>query len=270
MLGRPPLLRQDERPALLRRPDEHRIDMLARLLAATPVGTTTTPLSGQRHPVATARLRARDGTERPPEGKGRVSRSGATGGRDPAHATRYTYLDHRSPSVVRARGVGTPPGRFYLRARSLAERAMGTKQRRHEGSARALSGERFSPKATPGGWPESFKGFRPSFRSLPCADDCRCFTAALRALPYRSIARVKNSKVVMLCLSTVKTFLTAARVHVGFCCFLTLSTSAGDRIAPLGNPPLRPVPHPTEFSSVVMELRRENVSVLYLIVLAIW
>ena len=39
----------------------------------------------------------------------------------PAHPTRYIYLDHRSPPVVRAPGRwASPPGRFYLRARSLA------------------------------------------------------------------------------------------------------------------------------------------------------
>jgi hypothetical protein len=33
---------------------------------------------------------------------------------------------------------------------------MGAKKRRHKGSARALSGERFSPKAKPGGRPEAY------------------------------------------------------------------------------------------------------------------
>src|SRR5687767_3509773 len=59
MSDRPPLLCQDERLTLLRRPDQCREDMLAGLLAAPPVWAAAATLAGERHPVDVARLRAR-------------------------------------------------------------------------------------------------------------------------------------------------------------------------------------------------------------------
>jgi hypothetical protein len=59
MSGRPPLFSQYERPALLCSPDERREYVLAGLLATTPVGTVTTSLAGQPHPVDPPWLRAR-------------------------------------------------------------------------------------------------------------------------------------------------------------------------------------------------------------------
>jgi hypothetical protein len=69
--------------------------------------------------------------------------------------TRPGYL-----RVVRAPECCNTAGASLLSApHSLAERAMGAKKRRHKGSARALSGERFSlaKPVKPGGRPEAFR-----------------------------------------------------------------------------------------------------------------
>src|SRR5829696_9206638 len=130
--GRPPP-RQDERPACLRRPHQRREEVLAWLLAATPVGTTAPTLAGQRHPVATAGLRAR-GDREPPCGHGPDLCSLAAPEREaPTRATRYTYLDHRVPPVWSGpRGVGAPLGQLhfrrpYLRSAPWGRKSAGTK-----------------------------------------------------------------------------------------------------------------------------------------------
>ncbi len=43
-----------------------------------------------------------------------------------------------------------------------------------------------------------------AFLGCPCADDCRCYTAALCALCYRSTAKARNLITVALCPSTVR------------------------------------------------------------------
>jgi hypothetical protein len=114
MSGRPPLLRQDERPALLRRPHRCRIDMLARLLAVPPVWAAAATLACERHPVDEAWLRARRHGEAsswhgPDLGPLLVPERETS-----THATGYTQLDHRSPPVVRAPGCWSTAGAFRL------------------------------------------------------------------------------------------------------------------------------------------------------------
>src|ERR687889_2761809 len=143
MSGRPPLLRQDECPALLRCPDERREYVLAGLLATTPVGTVTTSLAGQRHPVDPPWLRARRYGEasfwlRPDLGPLDTPERETS-----MDTTGYTQLDHRSPPVVRAPGCWWHRRGVFSAPHSLAERAMGANERRQGGSARALSVERF-------------------------------------------------------------------------------------------------------------------------------
>ncbi len=70
-----------------------------------------------------------------------------------------------------------------------------------KGAQGPMSVERSSPKAKPGG--RSGEAW-PSFRSVPCADDCRCYASAPRALPYRSISRARNPITEMLSPSTVQ------------------------------------------------------------------
>src|SRR5215207_2932434 len=113
-LGRPPP-RQDERPACLRLPDERREEVLARLFATAPVGAAAPTLAGQRHPVATAGLRAR-GDRETPCGHGLDLCPLVTPEREaPTRATRYTYLDHRVPPVVRAPGCCRTRGASFMR-----------------------------------------------------------------------------------------------------------------------------------------------------------
>ena len=132
MSGRPPLLRQDECPALLRCPDERREYVLAGLLATTPVGTVTTSLAGQRHPVDPPWLRARRYGEasfwhRPDLGPLDTPERETS-----MYTTGYTQLDHRSPPVVRAPGCCYTAGAFlhprpFLAARPGGEKSAGRK-----------------------------------------------------------------------------------------------------------------------------------------------
>ncbi len=64
MLGHPPP-REDERLALLGRPDESGEEMLTWLLAAAPICAAAAPLAGQGHPIASPRFRARRHGETP-------------------------------------------------------------------------------------------------------------------------------------------------------------------------------------------------------------
>ena len=113
--------------------------MLAGLLAAPPVGAAAAALAGQRHPIAAARLRARR--------HGEAARRhgldfGATLSPEreaTTRAARYTYLDHRSPPVVRAPGCWSTAGAFSLRPtpwRSAPGGERAPAQRERKGSER--------------------------------------------------------------------------------------------------------------------------------------
>src|ERR671920_2263091 len=139
MSGRPPLLRQDECPALLRCPDERREYVLAGLLATTPVGTVTTSLAGQRHPVDPPWLRARRYGEasfwhRPDLGPLDTPERETS-----MYTTGYTQLDHRSPPVVRAPGCCYTAGAFLHPRPVPGGATWGRKERRQEGCARVGS-----------------------------------------------------------------------------------------------------------------------------------
>ena len=134
MSGRPPLLRQDECLALLRGPDERREYVLAGLLATTPVGTVTTSLAGQRHPVDPPWLRARGHGEasfwhRPDLGPLDTPERETS-----MYTTVYTQLDHRSPPVVRAPGCCYTAGAFLHPRPSLAARPGGEKSAGRKGA----------------------------------------------------------------------------------------------------------------------------------------
>jgi hypothetical protein len=107
----------------------------------------------------------------------------------------------RSPPGVRAPGCANTAGASLLLAPLPAERAWGRNSAGTKGAQGPMSGERSSPKAKPGG--RSGEAW-PSFRSVPCADDCRCYASAPRALPYRSISRARNPITEMLSPSTVQ------------------------------------------------------------------
>src|SRR5687767_1875240 len=134
MSGCPPLLRQDERLALLRRPHQCREDMLAELLAVPPVWAAAATLAGERHPVDAVRLRAqryREAASRHgPDLRPLVAPERET----PTHSTGYTHFDHRSPPVVRAPGCWSTAGAFFLRPAPLRSAPWGRKSAGKEGA----------------------------------------------------------------------------------------------------------------------------------------
>src|SRR5215213_10299659 len=134
MSGRPPPLRQDERPALLRRPHRCRIDMLARLLAVPPARAAAATLAGERHPVDEAWLRARRYREA-------ASRHGPDLGpliaperETSTYTTVYTQLDHRSPPVVQAPRCCLTAGAYSLHPTPWRSAPWGRKSAGEEGA----------------------------------------------------------------------------------------------------------------------------------------
>jgi hypothetical protein len=193
-------------------------------------------LAGQRHPVATAGLRARGDRETPCGHGPDLCSLAAPERKAPTRATRYTYLDHRIPPVVRAPGCWSTAGAPSLSAPLPAERAMGAKKRRHKGSARALSVEKILRSKTRRAVRRSLAELseRPLRGGLPVL---RCLP--LCALPYRSIARVGNPITVTLSASIVRASWRAGRARDGFCRFPTLSIQ-GVRTGALGRSAVRP------------------------------
>ena len=131
--------------------------MLARLLAVPPVWAAAATLAGERHLVDAARLRARRYREASFWHGPDLGPLLAPEHETPTHSTGYTQLDHRSPPVVRAPGCCYTAGAFSLRPTPWRSAPWGLNERRQGGSARALSAERFSPQAKPGGRPEAFR-----------------------------------------------------------------------------------------------------------------
>ena len=162
---------------LLRHPHQSSEDVLAGLLATSPVSTAAATLASKRYPVATVRLRARwDGETarwlRPNFGPTTAPERDA-----PTHTTRYTWLDQGLPPWSRPQSVCAPLGRFYFQHPTFqAERATRAKrapaQRERKGSE-----WRKVLRSKPGGW-----ALARAFGASPCEDDCRCYAGApLRA-----------------------------------------------------------------------------------------
>src|SRR5215218_6550034 len=85
-------------------------------------------LAGQRHPVATAGLRARGDRETPCGHGPDLCSLAALERKAPTRATRYTYLDHRVPPVWSGpRGVGAPLGQLHFRRPYLRSAPWGRK-----------------------------------------------------------------------------------------------------------------------------------------------
>jgi hypothetical protein len=152
-------------------------------------------LAGQRHPVATAGLRARGDRETPCGHGPDLCSLAAPERKAPTRATRYTYLDHRIPPVVRAPGCWSTAGAPSLSAPLPAERAMGAKKRRHKGSARVGT-----PKTAGSGGRCWFTRFWGALARTAAG----ATLLPLRALPYRSVARARHPITVTLSPSIVQ------------------------------------------------------------------
>jgi hypothetical protein len=183
MSGRPPLLRQDERPALLRRPHRCRIDMLAGLLAVPPVWAAAATLAGERHPVDETWLRARRYREASSWYGPDLGPLIAPERETPAHSTGYTHFDHRSPPVVRAPGCLRHRWGVSASAPLPGGATCGLDERRQGGSARALSVERFLRSKTRRAAGSLQAGGRAFGASLALT------SAGARLVPHRAVHR---------------------------------------------------------------------------------
>src|SRR5215211_8522097 len=118
-----------------------------------------------------------DGTQRPPEGKGRISAPRLRQSARPRLTRRDTLTSITGHLLWSGpRGVGAPPGRFLCTPLPGGTRHGGEKapaRRERKGSERRKVFAKQNPEGgrKPSGW-------RPSFRSVPCAEDFRCYTAA--------------------------------------------------------------------------------------------
>src|SRR5687767_4840911 len=118
-----------------------------------------------------------DGTERPPAGMVLISAPWLRQSARP-RLTRRAILTSIIGHLLWSgpRGVGAPPGRFFCAPLPCGARHGGGKapaRRERKGSER----RKVFAKQNPEGGRKPL-GWRPSFRSVPCADDCRCYTGA--------------------------------------------------------------------------------------------
>ena len=117
--------------------------------------------------------------------------------------------------------------------RSLAERALGTKRAPAPRERKDFERRKVLAEQNPEGGRKPL-GWRPSFRSVPCADDCRCYAVA----PSRASLseRISYSGVISLHQSELAKWLEPVRAFAAF----QHSSSTGFRIGALGEPAVRP------------------------------